>query len=101
MGWPAANDSGKLILNFFDGEGSTAAFVKRIEPRKLKSNAAPADHHAAKPRKSRRGIASGSRRDRALSVGLASMVMGSSIPCESSLAPWRLRRRDSERRRVG
>src|SRR3990170_324681 len=91
-GRPEASEAGSATLNFFDGEGSTAAFGKRIAPRNPKRRAAAADHQAARPRKSLRGIASGSSRDRPVCVGLASVVLSSSTRFENLPVPWQWRR---------
>src|SRR3990170_5144334 len=99
-GCPVATEAGSVTLNFLDGEGSTAAFGNRIAPRNPKRRAAAADHHAATPRKSLRGIASGSSRDRAVCVGLASVVMRSSTRFESSLVPWQWRRQGNDPRKA-
>src|SRR6476660_5773250 len=88
-GCSIGSDGGSVILNFFAGEGSTAAFGNRIAPKKPKSNAAAADHQAARPRKSRRGIASASRRERLLCADVGSVVMRPSTRFESLPAPWR------------
>jgi hypothetical protein len=46
-----------------DGEGTTAARGSRMAPSRPNASVAIADHNAASPRKSRRGIGSGSSRE--------------------------------------
>jgi hypothetical protein len=60
---PAANASGSVTVNFFEGDESTAALGNRNIPIAEKSSAEAVAHSAASPRKSRRGTGSGSRRD--------------------------------------
>jgi hypothetical protein len=85
-GCPASREAGSLTRNLFDGEGSTAAFGKRMAPRNPNSSAAAADHQAVSPRKSRRGISSGSKRER-VGVGLGSVTIEPSFCCCASRLP--------------
>jgi hypothetical protein len=80
---PEASEAGSLTRNRLEGEGNTAAFGRRIAPKNANSSAAAADHQAASPRKSRRGIIAGSRRDRGTAAGFGSVVMYSSTPFEN------------------
>src|SRR5689334_24787836 len=94
------SDGGSVTLNFYAGEGSTAAFGNRIAPKKPKSSADAADHHAARARKSRRGIAWGSRREPLVCVDFGAVVMRSSTRFESSRAPWRWRQQGNAPRKA-
>ncbi len=62
-GAPSTIDAGSVTRNFFDGDGSTAARGRRAMPSTARNIAEAADHSAALPRKSRRGIGSSSKRD--------------------------------------
>src|SRR3989304_4324494 len=59
-----SSDSGSDTRKRFEGEGRTAALGRRNNPNGANKRDVTADQTAAIPRKSRRGMGSGSNRDR-------------------------------------